>query len=358
MPMTAVTVRERARRLAREDRKNSVTKPWTISLGWTSFDLAVCECGFVHDAAGRIEYDFAGWHDIIINDELPDSEQRAARVFLMGYLLYDTKLGENGMLYSRKTGYTYQLGGDHSSAREIFATEYAGAFLLPAQELVNDILCTSVYEVLEKYDVPRWFLKERLENLNNYRFSDTPRGLDKALAELGKPNPVIHEVTIGCEENITGTTVRIGDEDVKIYTGVWNGELVRVGDTVMRVFLKAPEGFILNGPRLLVDTPVPFRTCILGGKVRVPMLDGSTVEWEGFEGLYDGMCITTDIPWVTFHSGGQGFCDIRVRCELPEGIRVEANRLLKEYHGCFRHGDAELAEAYKKQLLRLEESNC
>ena len=131
-----------------------------------------------------------------------------------------------------------------------------------------------------------------------------------------------------------------------------------MGDTVMRVFLKAPEGFILHGPRLLVDTPVPFRTCILGGKVRVPMLDGSTVEWEGFEGLYDGMCITTDIPWVTFHSGGQGFCDIRVRCELPEGIRVEANRLLKEYHGCFRHGDAELAGAYKKQLLRLEESNC
>lgn len=353
--MTAATVRERARHLAWEDRKNSATKPWTISLGWTSFNLAVRGDKFGHNTAGHIEYDFAGWHDIIINDELPDSEQRAIRAFLIGYLLYDARRpGGVGRLYSRETEYTYQLDGDHTSEREIFATEYAGALLLPAQELVNDILYTSVYEVSEKYDVPLWFLKERLENLDNYRFGDTPRGLGKALAEMGKPDPVIHEVTIGCEENITGTAVRIGDKDMKIHAGIRDGELVRVGDTVMRVFLKAPEGFTLHGSRLVVETPVPFRTCIFGGKVKVPMLDGSTVGWEGFEGLYDGMCITTDIPWITFQDGEQGFCDIRVRCELPEGIRIKANRLLKGHDICLRHGDVELAEAYKEKLLHLE----
>lgn len=357
--MTAATVRERARHLAWEDRKNSATKPWTTSLGWTSFNLAVRGDKFGHNAAGRIEYDFAGWHDIIINDDLPDSEQRTVRAFLIGYLLYDARRpGGVGRLYSRETEYTYQLDSDHTSEREIFATEYAGALLLPAQELVNDILYTSVYEVSEKYDVPLWFLKERLENLDNYRFGDTPRGLDKALAEMGKPDPVIHEVTIGCKENITGTAVRIGDKDVKIHAGIRDGELVRVGDTVMRVFLKAPEGFTLRGSRLLVETPVPFRTCIFGGKVKVPMLDDSTVEWEGFEGLYDGMCITTGIPWITFQDGEQGFCDIRVRCELPEGIRIKANRLLKGHDICLRYGDVKLAEAYKEKLLHLEESNC
>ncbi len=102
------------------------------------------------------------------------------------------------------------------------------------------------------------------------------------------------EVTVPFVEWAIGGKVRIGlngrDIDVSIPAGIEDGKVIRLkgqggqsplggtpGDVLITVHVAAHPQFRVEGKNLRVEVPITLYEAVLGGKVRVPTLDG-TVE--------------------------------------------------------------------------------
>jgi DnaJ-class molecular chaperone len=102
---------------------------------------------------------------------------------------------------------------------------------------------------------------------------------------------VTAEVTISLAEAAKGTTRRVqlpaGKEvDVKIPAGLGEGKQIRLkgqglpgpggtGDVLIAVKVAPHPYFVRDGDNLRIDVPITLYEAILGGKVRVPTLDGA-----------------------------------------------------------------------------------
>lgn len=102
---------------------------------------------------------------------------------------------------------------------------------------------------------------------------------------------VVAEVTISLPEAANGATRRVqlptGKEvDVKIPAGLGEGKQIRlkgqglpgpggVGDVLIAVKVAPHPYFVRDGDDLRVDVPITLYEAVLGGKVRVPTLDGA-----------------------------------------------------------------------------------
>jgi DnaJ-class molecular chaperone len=103
---------------------------------------------------------------------------------------------------------------------------------------------------------------------------------------------VTGDVTIGLAEVATGTTRRVhlpsGKEiEVKIPAGLADGQTIRlkgqglpgpgggVGDALIKVSVARHPTFERDGADLRLELPVTLYEAVLGGKVRVPTLDGA-----------------------------------------------------------------------------------
>jgi DnaJ-class molecular chaperone len=156
---------------------------------------------------------------------------------------------------------------------------------------------------------------------------------------------VVAEVAISLSESARGTTRRVhlptGKElDVKIPAGLGEGKQIRLkgqgmpgaggaGDVLITVHVEPHPYFTRDGDDLRVDVPVTLYEAVLGGKVRVPTLDGA-VELKVPAGTDSGR---------TFRIGGKGMPGVRrtgdlyvtVQIVLPEREDRELENLMRKW---------------------------
>jgi DnaJ-class molecular chaperone len=163
--------------------------------------------------------------------------------------------------------------------------------------------------------------------------------------DFGTRTDVHAEATITLPEAAAGVTRRLRlptgkDIDVKIPAGITTGQQVRVrgqgmpgqagaGDVMITVTVAPHHLFALDGTDLKLDLPITLYEAALGGKVRVPTLDGH---------------VELTIPaWTnsgrTFRLRGKGFPaksgkgDLlaTVRIALPEKSDADLDTLMKTW---------------------------
>ncbi len=156
---------------------------------------------------------------------------------------------------------------------------------------------------------------------------------------------VAAEVTISLTESAKGTTRRVqlptGKEvDVKIPAGLGEGKQIRLkgqgmtgpsgtGDVLITVKVAPHSYFKRDGDDLRIDVPITLYEAVLGGKVRVPTLEGA-VEISVPAGTSSGR---------TFRIGGKGMpavgrhgdLYVTVRIALPDREDRELEDLMRKW---------------------------
>jgi len=186
------------------------------------------------------------------------------------------------------------------------------------------------------------------EDILREAFSGAARGGRGARFEaedIGAGADVQAEMTVTLAEAAKGTSRRLRlptgkDIDVKIPAGIVTGQHVRVrgqgmpgqagaGDVMISVTVAPHHLFTLDGADLKLDLPITLYEAALGGKVRVPTLDGH-VE-------------LTIPPWTnsgrTFRLRGKGFpaksgkgdLFATARIVLPEKSDADLDALMKKW---------------------------
>src|SRR6185312_3325289 len=149
-------------------------------------------------------------------------------------------------------------------------------------------------------------------------------------------------VTITLPEAASGTSRRVllptGKEiDVKVPAGLADGQTIRLkgqgmpgpggsaGDALITVTIAPHQLFERDGANLRLELPITLYEAVLGGKVRVPTLDGA-VELAIPAGTSSGR---------TFRVKGKGLPGgdlyATVRIVLPEGSDTELDELMKKW---------------------------
>jgi DnaJ-class molecular chaperone len=156
---------------------------------------------------------------------------------------------------------------------------------------------------------------------------------------------VAAEVTISLTESARGTTRRVhlptGKElDVKIPAGLGEGKQIRLkgqgmpgaggaGDVLITVHVEPHPYFTRDGDDLRVEVPVTLYEAVLGGRVRVPTLEGA-VELKVPAGTSSGR---------TFRIGGKGMPGVgrtgdlyvTVQIALPDKADGELENLMRRW---------------------------
>ena len=182
-------------------------------------------------------------------------------------------------------------------------------------------------------------------------FANSPRGRARERGGF-EPEDIVSagrdvaaEVTISLAEAAKGGTRRVqlptGKEvDVKIPAGLGEGKQIRlkgqglpgpggVGDVLITIRVAPHPYFVRDGDNLRVDVPITLYEAVLGGKVRVPTLDGA-VDLNVPAGTSSGR---------TFRIGGKGMPAERkagdlyatVRIALPDKSGRELEELMRKW---------------------------
>jgi DnaJ-class molecular chaperone len=153
-------------------------------------------------------------------------------------------------------------------------------------------------------------------------------------------------VTISLPEAATGTSRRVhlptGKEiEVKIPAGLADGQTIRlkgqgmpgprgaVGDALITVSIASHPLFERDGSDLKLELPVTLYEAVLGGKVRVPTLDGA-VELAIPPGTSSGRRLRVKGKGLPA-KGGTGDLYATVRIMLPQGSDTELEELMQKW---------------------------
>jgi DnaJ-class molecular chaperone len=152
-------------------------------------------------------------------------------------------------------------------------------------------------------------------------------------------------VTITLAEAARGTTRRVllptGKEiEVKIPAGLADGQTIRLkgqgsmgpggsGDALIAVSVAPHPVFTRDGADLRLDLPITLYEAVLGGKVRVPTLDGA-VELAIPAGSNSGRTFRLKGKGMPSRSGG-GDLYATVRIALPETSGPELEELMRKW---------------------------
>ncbi|CAL1696376.1 unnamed protein product [Somion occarium] len=132
---------------------------------------------------------------------------------------------------------------------------------------------------------------------------------------------------------------------VDIPAGVEDGMLVRVpdagdapvsgkgpaGDLVVRVNISASKHFRRQGVNLYHDARIPLHTALLGGKVRVPTLDGE-VDVRIPQGTQPGEEMVLKHRGITsIYGGDKGDLFVKFSVQLPRSLTPRQRELLQQY---------------------------
>jgi DnaJ-class molecular chaperone len=171
------------------------------------------------------------------------------------------------------------------------------------------------------------------------------RGFQPDAAAEAAGRDVAVEVTITLAEAAKGGTRRVhlptGKEvDVKIPAGLGEGKQIRlkgqglpgpggIGDVLITVRVAPHPHFALDGANLRIDVPITLYEAVLGGKVRVPTLEGA-VDLNVPAGTSSGR---------TFRIGGKGMpaegkagdLFATVRIALPDKGDKDLDELMRKW---------------------------
>jgi len=154
------------------------------------------------------------------------------------------------------------------------------------------------------------------------------------------------EMTVSLPEAAKGTKKRLHlptgkDVEVKVPAGVTSGQQIRlkgqgwpnssgrVGDAIITVRVAPHPLFKLDGTDLRLDLPITLYEAMLGGKVRVPTLDGA-VELAIPPGTNSGRTFRLKGKGLKSKSGG-GDLLATVRVMLPERSDEELKELMRKW---------------------------
>ncbi len=156
---------------------------------------------------------------------------------------------------------------------------------------------------------------------------------------------VAAEVTISLNEAAKGTTRRVqlptGKEvDVKIPAGLGDGKQIRLkgqglpgpggtGDVLITVKVAPHPYFVRDGDNLRIDVPITLYEAVLGGKVRVPTLDGA-VELNLPAGTSSGRTFRITGKGMPA-KGKPGDLYATVRIALPDTSDRELEELMRKW---------------------------
>jgi DnaJ-class molecular chaperone len=154
-------------------------------------------------------------------------------------------------------------------------------------------------------------------------------------------------VTITLPEAAAGASRRVqlptGKEiDVRIPAGLADGQTIRLkgqglpgpggalGDALITVSVAQHPLFERDGADLRLELPVTLYEAVLGGKVRVPTLDGA-VELAIPAGTNSGRTFRVKGKGLPAGKGGAGDLYATVRIVLPEGADGELEELMRRW---------------------------
>jgi len=202
-------------------------------------------------------------------------------------------------------------------------------------------------EMMIALELEQKFSKEQIFEFYVNRIDLGQRG-SFAISGMGEAehayfNKDLKDITL--PEAAKGTSRRVHlptgkDVEVKIPAGLFNGQQIRlkgqglpgpgaIGDALITVNIAPHPLFERDGNDLRLDLPVALYEAVLGGKVRVPTLDGA-VEIAIPAGTSSGR---------TFRLKGKGFPGkdgtgdllVTVKLVLPEGGDAELEALMRKW---------------------------
>jgi DnaJ-class molecular chaperone len=153
-------------------------------------------------------------------------------------------------------------------------------------------------------------------------------------------------VAITLPEVLTGTSRRVHlptgkDIDAKIPAGLADGQTIRLkgqglpgpggsaGDALITVTIAEHPLFKRDGANLRIELPVTLYEAVLGGKVRVPTVDGA-VQLAIPPGTSSGRTLRVKGKGLPSKDGA-GDLYATVRIVLPEGSDAELDELMKKW---------------------------
>jgi DnaJ-class molecular chaperone len=154
-------------------------------------------------------------------------------------------------------------------------------------------------------------------------------------------------VTITLPEVLTGASRRVHlptgrDIDAKIPAGLAEGQTIRLkgqglpgprgqaGDALITVTIAEHPLFKRDGANLRIELPITLYEAVLGGKVRVPTLDGA-VEMAIPAGTSSGRTLRVKGKGLPIGKDGSGDLYATVRIVLPEGKDDALDELMNSW---------------------------
>lgn len=150
---------------------------------------------------------------------------------------------------------------------------------------------------------------------------------------------------------------------VKVPAGIDDGQTIRMrgegnapagagqnGDLNIKVSVASHPIFKRVGTDLLFDLYVPFTTCLLGGKVEVPLAKGKM--WVDIEaGTQNGAVVRIKGKGVkVLNRESYGDILATVKCEIPKNLNRKAKDLLKALDEKFDESDYPKTKEFKNKL--------
>nr|GAT49714.1 predicted protein [Mycena chlorophos] len=131
------------------------------------------------------------------------------------------------------------------------------------------------------------------------------------------------EIMPGVEDGVTLRIPRRGDAPI-------SGK-GKPGDLLVRIHVTASKDFTRQGTNLYHKTRIPMHTALLGGKVRVPTLDGDVdVRLPGGTQQDEEMVLKgRGVP--SPHGGGVGDLFVSFSVQLPRSLTARQRELIQQY---------------------------
>lgn len=150
---------------------------------------------------------------------------------------------------------------------------------------------------------------------------------------------------------------------VKVPAGIDDGQTIRMhgegnapvgvgqnGDLNIKITVEKHPIFKRVGTDLLFDLYVPFTTCLLGGKVEIPLAKGKM--WVDIEaGTQNGSVIRVKGKGVkVLNRESYGDILATVKCEIPKNLNRKAKDILKSLEDKFDESDYPKTKDFKNKI--------
>jgi len=149
-----------------------------------------------------------------------------------------------------------------------------------------------------------------------------------------RPRRSIFEMSLTFEEAVRGVTKQTVIEgktkDIKIPAGVDDGMRIRFSDFDVVVHVKPHAYLKRQGQDIHYEMDIPFATAVLGGTVRVPLIEGF-IDLKVRSGTQSGTIVRLSGKGVPYPNRNQwGDFYVTYRVHVPQRVTPKAKKLLEE----------------------------